>query len=122
VVTVVVPTVDPGTSRVPVEIEVPNADLRFLVNAFARAELPRGAVRDAYRIPAAALVQRTGGYAVWVAGPDARARTLPVRVLAEEGATAIVVPAEGGWPEGVRVADLTPDGIAEGTPLVEVRG
>ncbi|HVO19809.1 MAG TPA: efflux RND transporter periplasmic adaptor subunit [Anaeromyxobacter sp.] len=122
VITAVVPAVDPGTSRVPVEIEVPNGDGRFFANAFARAELPRGAERTAYRVPAAALVQRTGGFAVWVAGPDSLARTLPVRVLAEEGATSVVLPADGRWPEGLRVVDLPPQGIAEGTPLAEVRG
>ena len=36
-VAVIVPAVDPATNRVPVEIEVPNADGRFLANAFARA-------------------------------------------------------------------------------------
>lgn len=124
VVTVVLPAVEAGTNRVPVEIEVPNLDGRFLVNAFARAELPRGAERGAWRVPAAALVQRGGGYAVWVAGPDARARTLPVRLLAEEGAAAIVQPADGGgtWPEGLRVIELPPVGLVEGAALAEVRG
>lgn len=124
VVTVVLPAVEPGTNRVPVEIEVPNPDGRFLVNAFARAELRRGAERDAWRVPAAALVQRGGGYALWVAGADARARTIAIRVLAEEGAAAIVQPAEGGgaWPDGLRVIDLPPVGLVDGAPLAEVRG
>jgi RND family efflux transporter MFP subunit len=122
VVSVVVPAVDPGTNRVPVEIEVPNADGRFFANAFARAELPRGEPRDAWRVPAAALVQRVGGYAVWVAGKDAKARALPVRLLAEEGATAVVQTDGGAWPEGLRVVEAPPLGIVEGTPLAEVRG
>jgi RND family efflux transporter MFP subunit len=125
VVSVVVPAVDPATNRVPVEIDVPNGDGRFLANAFARAELPRGKERAAFRVPAAALVQRAGGYAVWVAGADARARALPVRVLAEEGVTSLVVPAQAGddgWPEGLRVVALPPIGIVEGAPLAEVRG
>jgi RND family efflux transporter MFP subunit len=122
VVSVVVPAVDPGTNRVPVEIEVPNADGRFLVNAFARAELPRGKERDAFRVPAAALVQRGGAYALWVAGGDGRARVLPVQVLGEEGATSVVVPATGEWPETTRVVELPPIGIEEGTQLGEVRG
>jgi len=124
VVTVVLPAVEAGTNRVPVEIEVPNADGRFLVNAFARAELPRGAERGAWRVPAAALAQRGGGYAVWVAGPDARARTLPVRLLAEEGAAAVVQPTggDGTWPGGLRVIELPPVGLVEGAALAEVRG
>src|SRR5512138_1090606 len=49
VVSVVVPAVDAATNRVPVEVTVPNADGRLLPNAFARAELPRGAERTAFR-------------------------------------------------------------------------
>jgi RND family efflux transporter MFP subunit len=122
VVSVVVPAVDPATNRVPVEIDVPNADGRFLANAFARAELIGAAARDAWRVPAAALVQRGGGYAVWVAGPDGAAQALPVRKLGEEGASAIVQPEAGTWPAGLRVVEAPPIGIAEGTPLAEVRG
>jgi RND family efflux transporter MFP subunit len=123
VIAVVLPAVEAGTNRVPVEIEVPNPDGRFLVNAYARAELARGAERGAWRVPAAALVQRGGGYAVWVAGADARARTLSVRLLAEEGAAAIVQPSGGeAWPEDLRVIELPPVGLVEGAALAEVRG
>lgn len=122
VVSVIVPAVDPATNRVPVEIEVPNADGRFLANAFARAELACGAPRDAWRVPAAALVQRGGGYAVWVAGTDGKARALPVRKLSEEGTSAVVQTEDGAWPSGLRVVEAPPVGIAEGTPLAEVRG
>jgi RND family efflux transporter MFP subunit len=122
VVAVVVPSVDRATNRVPVEIEVQNPDGRFLANGSARAELPCGAERDAFRVPAAALLQRAGGYAVWVAGPDARARALPVRLLAEEGATSVVLPAGGRWPDSLRVVALPPLGIDEGMQLAEVRG
>jgi hypothetical protein len=45
-----------------------------------------------------------------------------VRLLAEEGADAVVQPAGGGWPEGLRVVEAPPVGIVEGTPLAEVRG
>jgi multidrug efflux pump subunit AcrA (membrane-fusion protein) len=121
-VTVVVPAVDPGTNRVPIEVEVPNGDGRFLANAFARAELARGQARDAWRVPAAALVQRGGAYALWVAGPDGKAQALPVRLLAEEGNAAVVQTASGAWPAGLRVVEAPPVGIAEGTPLAEVRG
>lgn len=121
VVSVVVPAVDPATNRVPLEIAVPNGDGRFLANAFARAELPRAAPRDAWRVPAAALVQRAGGYAVWVAGQDGTARALPIRLLAEEAASALVQTDGGAWPAGLRVVEAPPVGIVEGTPLAEVR-
>lgn len=122
VVSVVVPAVDAGTNRVPVEIAVPNADGRFLPNAFARAELARRAERDAWRVPAASLVQREGGYGAWVAGADGRARVLPVRVLEEEGDAAVVAPEDGAWPAGLRVVEAPPLGIAEGMELAAAGG
>ncbi len=118
-IAVVVPAVDAATNRVPVEISVPNADGRFLASAFARAELARGATRDAYRVPAAALVQRDGRYAVWVAAGDARARALPVRLLAEEKDAAVVLPEGGAWPDGTRVVQQPPLGMTDGTLVAE---
>jgi multidrug efflux pump subunit AcrA (membrane-fusion protein) len=120
-VSAVVPAVDAATNRVPIEVTVPNREGQFLPNAFARAELPRGAEKGAFRLPAAALVQREGGYAVWVAGADARARALPVRLLSEDHDAAVVVPEEGAWPAGLRVVEAPPLGIAEGTLVAEAR-
>jgi RND family efflux transporter MFP subunit len=118
-VEVVVPAVDPETNRVPIEIAVPNADGRFLANSFARAELPAAAEREAWRVPSAALVQRSGAHAVWVAGADGKARALPVRLLAEERDAAVVRPEEGGWPDGLKVLEAPPLGISEGTVVAE---
>jgi RND family efflux transporter MFP subunit len=119
-VRVVVPAVDPATNRVPVEISVPNRDGRFLANAYARAELATGGERDAWKVPSAALAQREGGVAVWVAGPDGCARRLPVRLLGEEEDVALVAPEQTAWPEGLRVIGSPPLGIAEGTVVAEV--
>ncbi|HET7825030.1 MAG TPA: efflux RND transporter periplasmic adaptor subunit [Anaeromyxobacter sp.] len=118
-VQVVVPAVDPDTNRVPIEIAVPNADGRFLPNAFARAELAGAGERDAWRVPSAALVERAGGHAVWVAAADGKARALPVRLLAEERDAAIVRPEEGSWPAGLKVVEAPPLGIVEGTAVAE---
>jgi RND family efflux transporter MFP subunit len=118
VVGAVVAAVDAQTNRVPVEIAVPNGDGRFLPNAHARAELPRGTERDAWRVPASSLVQREGGLSVWVAGADGKARALAVRLLAEEGDAAVVAPSTG-WPEGLRVVARPPLGIAEGALVAE---
>jgi RND family efflux transporter MFP subunit len=116
---VVVPAVDAATNRVPVEVAVPNPDGRFLPNAFARAELPRGAERAAFKVPAAALVQRSASYSVWVAGDDGRARVLPVRLLAEDGDAAVVLPEGGTWPAGLKVIEDPPLGIADGSAVAE---
>ena len=118
-VSVVVPAVDAATNRVPIEVTVPNRDGRFLPNAFARAELPRAAERTAFRVPSAALVQREAGYAVWVASADGKARALPVRLLAEDGDAAVVEPEGGAWPDGLRVVEAPPLGIADGTLVAE---
>jgi multidrug efflux pump subunit AcrA (membrane-fusion protein) len=101
-------------------VAVPNEDGRFLPNTHGRVELPRGEERDAFRVPASSLVQRDGGYSVWVAGGDGRARALPVRLLAEEGDASVVAPA-GAWPAGLRVVARPPVGIVEGTLVAEAR-
>jgi RND family efflux transporter MFP subunit len=118
-VAVVVPAVDAATNRVPVEVTVPNPDGRFLPNAFARAELPRRAEREAYKVPAGSLVQRAASYAVWVAGRDGKARALPVRLLAEDGDTAVIMAESGTWPAGLEVIEEPPLGIADGAAVAE---
>ena len=45
-----------------------------------------------------------------------------MRLLAEDGAAAVVETPGSGWPEGLRVVEAPPVGIAEGTQLAEVRG
>ena len=58
-------------------------------------------------------------FALWAAARDGKARALPVRLLAEEGESAIVAPEEGAWPEGLRVVQQPPLGIVEGTAVAE---
>lgn len=120
-VAVVVPAVDPTTGRVPVEIELPNPDGRFLPHASARARLPAGPARDLYRVSTGSLLQRDGGHAVWTAGPDGRARALPARLVSQEGDAALVDPGPGGWPAGLKVVERPPLGIADGLAVAEVR-
>jgi RND family efflux transporter MFP subunit len=115
----VLPSVDPGTGRVPVEVAVPNADGRLLPHAFARASFPAGPERDAWKVPVAALVQREGAMAVWAAGADGRARPVPVRLLHQAGGEAVVDPGAGGWPAGLRVVAAPPLGISEGAAVAE---
>ncbi|HEY3446071.1 MAG TPA: efflux RND transporter periplasmic adaptor subunit [Myxococcales bacterium] len=117
-VAVVLGVVDPMTTRIPVEIAVPNADGRFLAGAFARAQLPRGAERDAFKIPSSALVQREAGFAVFSSGPESRARLLPVRLLGEEGESSVVLPEDGTWTRGATRVVLSPAaGLSEGALL-----
>ncbi len=118
-VSAVVPAVDPETNRVPVEIAVSNASGRFLPGASARAELEGAGERDAWRVPAAALLQRGGGHAVWTAGGDGKALALPVRLLSEERDLALVAPDAGEWPAGLRVVEAPPLGLEEGAAIAE---
>jgi len=120
-VAVVVPSVDAATGRVPVEIDLPNADGRFLPHASARARFPAGPARDLYRVATGALLQRDGGHAVWTAGPDGKARALPARLVSQEGDAALVDPGPGGWPADLKVVERPPLGIAEGLLVAEAR-
>lgn len=114
-VAVVLGTVDPMTTRVPVEIDVPNAGGKFLAGTFARAELPRGAERDAFKVPSSALVQRESGFAVFAAGADGRARALAVRLLGEEGESSVVLPDDAAWEKGAsKVVLAPPGGLSDG--------
>jgi RND family efflux transporter MFP subunit len=115
----VLPSVDPGTGRVPVEVAIPNPQGLLLPHAFARVTFPAGPERDAWRVPAAALVQREGAVAVWVTGQDGRARPLPVKVVEQAAGDALVDPGAGGWPAGLRVVAAPPLGISEGTAVAE---
>ena len=102
------------------EIAVPNADGRFLAGAFARATLPRGAERGAFKVPSSALVQREAGFAVFAAGPDGRARSLPVRLLGEEGESSVVLPEDDAWAKGASKVVLSPPaGLSEGARVAE---
>jgi multidrug efflux pump subunit AcrA (membrane-fusion protein) len=76
----VLPSADPATRRIPVEIEVPNPDNRFLANTLARAWFPLGEEMDAEVVPATALATR-GGDHVFVLDPSGNPRKVPVAVL-----------------------------------------
>ena len=69
-VKVIIPSADPATRRIPIEISVPNQDGRFVSMTLAKAMLPLGDAKKAFAVPATALgttggehvlVQQTGG-------------------------------------------------------------
>lgn len=88
-VRLLLPSADPSTRRVPVEIAVPNQDQRFVAHTLARARLDRGAARSAQAVPASALVS-SGGDHVFVVGPDDVVARVPVEVL-DRGAAEVVL-------------------------------
>jgi len=79
-VKLIIPSADPATHRVPLEISVPNPDGRFVANTLARAVLPLGEARAAMAIPASAL-GTTGGEHVFVVTAGGELRRVPVNVL-----------------------------------------
>jgi len=96
----VIPSADPGTRRVPVDISVPNGNRAFLAHSLARATLPLGEERLAAALPATALLS-AGGDHVFVLDGDGSRRKLPVTVL-ERGASEVIV---AGLPADSRVID-----------------
>jgi RND family efflux transporter MFP subunit len=86
----VIPSADPATRRIPVELVVPNKGARFTAHTLARAVLPMGDVEDALSVPASALSSEGGDHVYVVAGESVR--RIPVQVL-ERGAEKIVVKA-----------------------------
>ncbi len=83
----VIPSADPSTRRIPVEIVVPNADARFTAHTLGRAVLPLGAEEEVLSAPASALASQ-GGDHVFSLESD-QVRRVPVQVL-ERGAQEVI--------------------------------
>jgi len=76
----VVPSADPQTRRVPVEVTVPNPKGKFVANALARVTFPVGAEAAAFVIPSTAL-GTTGGEHVFAVDAKGVLHRVPVTVL-----------------------------------------
>lgn len=85
----VIPSADPATRRIPVEIQVPNRDGRFTAHTLGRAVLPLGAAEDAVALPSSALSSQ-GGDHVFAVGSSSEVRRVKVEVL-DRGAQQVVV-------------------------------
>jgi membrane fusion protein, multidrug efflux system len=83
----VIPSADPATRRVPVDIVVPNTGGRFTAHTLGRAVLSLGAAEDALSAPASALASQGGDHVyALVAG---EVRRVAVEVI-ERGADRVV--------------------------------
>ncbi|MBK7863498.1 MAG: efflux RND transporter periplasmic adaptor subunit [Archangiaceae bacterium] len=91
-VKVIIPTADPSTRRIPIEVSVPNQDGRFVSMTLAKATLPLGEAKKAFAIPATAL-GTTGGEHVLVQAGGALKR-VGVTVLERNPKEVVVVPDE----------------------------
>ena len=92
-VKVIIPTADPSTRRIPIEVTVPNKDGRFVSMTLAKATLPLGDAKKALAIPASAL-GTSGGEHVLAQSPNGELRRVPVTVLERNSKEVVVVPAE----------------------------
>ena len=83
----VIPSADPATRRIPVEIVVPNDDARFTAHTLGRAILPLGSAEDALAAPASALTSQGGDHVYALAGGEVH--RVAVQVI-ERGAQQVV--------------------------------
>jgi RND family efflux transporter MFP subunit len=88
-VSAVIPSADPATRRIPVEITVPNKEGRFTAHTLARAVLPMGSAEDALSLPASALSSQ-GGDHVYVIDGAFEVRRVAVQVI-DRGVQQVVV-------------------------------
>lgn len=108
----VIPSADPATRRIPVEIVVPNKDARFTAHTLARAVLPMGSAEDALAAPASALLSQ-GGDHVYAVMLGSEVRRVPVQVI-ERGASTVVFKA----PQALeQVIDYPSPDLADGAKV-----
>jgi RND family efflux transporter MFP subunit len=69
---VVIPSADPQSRRIPVEISVPNKDGRFVANTLARVTFSMGEAQQAFIVPATALGSSGGEFVMAVQGNAVR--------------------------------------------------
>jgi RND family efflux transporter MFP subunit len=69
---VVIPSADPQSRRIPVEITVPNKDGRFVANTLARVTFSMGDAQQAFIVPATALGSSGGEFVMAVQGNAVR--------------------------------------------------
>jgi membrane fusion protein, multidrug efflux system len=116
VVRVVLPSADPQSRRVPVEIDVPNQDGRFTAMTLGKASLPLGDPRQAVVIPATAL-GTAGGDHVFAVAKDGTLKRLGVSVVERGGKEITIVP-----PEVVeQLVDYPTSTLVEGTKVSSAR-
>ncbi|MBL8954907.1 MAG: efflux RND transporter periplasmic adaptor subunit [Myxococcaceae bacterium] len=107
-VKVVIPSADPATRRIPIEVSVPNQDGRFVSMTLAKASMPLGEAKKAFAIPSSAL-GTTGGEHVLVQQGAGAYKRVGVTVLERNPKEVTVVPEEPldqvvDYPQAVQTA------------------
>jgi RND family efflux transporter MFP subunit len=109
-VALILPSADPATRRIPVEILVPNPDGRFVAHTLARAVLTMGEEQAVQVLPTTALSSSNGDH-VYVVGPSGEVRRVEVQVV-ERRAREVVVKAATALD---KVIDYPAAGLQDGT-------
>lgn len=112
VVSLILPSADPATRRIPVEISVPNTDGRFVAHTLARAVLSVGEQQALQVLPASALSSTNGDH-VYVVSPSGEARRVDVQVI-ERRAREVVVKAAAALD---KVIDYPASGLQDGSKV-----
>ena len=114
VVKVLLPSADPQTRRVPIEIVVPNADGRFTANTLARVTLPVGDARAAVVIPATAMIT-IGGEHVFSVDAAGVLKKVSVTIVERRGNELVVSPAQSV----TQIIDYPTEALVEGTKVTQ---
>lgn len=114
VVKVVIPSADPQTRRVPVEVTVPNPKGDFVANTLARVVLPVGEARNAYVIPSTAL-STTGGDHVYAVSADGTLKKQFVTIVERRNAEFVISASE----PIDQVVDYPTSALVEGTKVTQ---
>ncbi|MER2564866.1 MAG: efflux RND transporter periplasmic adaptor subunit [Myxococcaceae bacterium] len=114
VVKVLIPSADPQTRRVPVEVSVPNAKGEFVANTLARVVFPVGEARFAFVISSTAM-NSTGGDHVYAVGADGTLKKVFVTVIERRGAEVVVSASESLD----TVVDYPTTALVEGTKVTQ---
>lgn len=110
VIRTVIPSADPATRRIPVDILVPNEDGRFVANTLARVVLPLSDEQEAQALPSSAL-SSSGGDHVYVVASTGEVRRVDVQVI-ERGMREVVVKAAAPLD---KVIEFPAPSLSEGT-------
>ena len=113
-VKVVLPSADPQTRRVPVEVSVPNPKAEFVANTLARVVLPVGEARNSYIIASTAMMS-AGGDHVYAVTADGTLKKIYVTVLERRGFEVVV-----SAPEPLdQLVDYPTTALVEGTRITQ---
>lgn len=106
--------VDQQSGSVLVELQAPNPDGALKPGAYAQAKFPITGTSGSVVIPSSAVLYRSDGTLVAVAGPGNKVQLHPIKIGRDSGDTLEVL---AGLSQNDRVIDSPPDAIANGDPV-----